>query len=379
MRTQRSKVGRAAFMQSRPKLPGAHRVEKRHPSGGMTIYWYRYRGGPAMARYVGKTMSEAYALERDQATALARAYAQQETPAKQDQETVRSLVIAYRRSPSGFRRLAPSTAKQWERYLSEIVQRFGTMPLAALPSLKARKAFIAWRDERSATPRTADYAMTVLKRVMSWGKANAVVAINPVEKVEGIYRANRADQIVTDAELKAIINIAPIHQRPLIRFASETGMRRGDLVRLRWDHVEDRYIQLETGKSRGRKRVTVPITPATREVLESLRARREMMTAGGKVPSAFVFLGETGLPFKENSVTQAWGRACADLSIDKHFHDLRGTAITRFVKAGLRDDQIADIVGWERNRVEDIRKAYVDADAISIHIANQLEQRRSAG
>ncbi|MEA3473258.1 MAG: tyrosine-type recombinase/integrase [Pseudomonadota bacterium] len=332
-----------------------------------------------MARYVGKTMAEAYAVERAQAPKLALVYGQKVIPASPDQKTVRSLVIEYRRSPTGFRRLAPSTAKQWERHLSDIVKRFGDMPLAALPSLRAKRLFLAWRDERAATPRTADYAMTVLKRVMSWGKAHAIIEVNPVEKVEGIYRVNRAEQIVTDAELKSIIEIAPVHQRPLIKFASETGMRRGDIVRLKWDYIEDRYIQLETGKSRGRKRITVPITPATREVLEALKIARQQMIDAGKVPSAFVFVGETGLPFKENSVTQAWGRACTELAIDKHFHDLRGTAITRFVKANLRDDEIADIVGWERNRVEGIRKAYVDADAISIHIANQLEQRATAG
>ena len=156
-------------------------------------------------------------------------------------------------------------------------------------------------------------------------------------------------------------------------------MRRGDIVRLKWDHVADNYIQFETGKSRGRKRVTIPLTAATRKVLQSLREARLSVIAEGRVPSAFVFIGDGGLPFKENSVTQAWGRACTELGIDKHFHDLRGTAITRFVKAGLKDGDIADIVGWARHRVENIRKSYVDADAISIHLANQLERREAAG
>lgn len=373
MRTQRSKAGRAAFMQSRPKLPGAHRVEKRHPNGGMTIYWYRYRGGPAIGRYAGKTMAEAYALERDQAPALASAYAQKQAPVERDGENIRSLVIAYRRAPGGFRRLAPSTAKQWDRHLSEIVDRFGTMPLVALSSLKARKTFISWRDERASTPRTADYKMTVLKRLMSWGKSNAFIETNPVEKVENIYKVNRADQIVSSAELTAILGFVTENQRPLIKLASETGIRRGDAVRLRWDHVAGNYIQFETRKSRGRARVTIPLTSSSREVLEPLKRQRDEVIADGRVPSPYVFVGNKGLPFQENTITQTWGRACAELGITKHFHDLRGTAITRFAKANLSDDQIADIVGWERHRVEHIRKAYVDADAISIHLANRLE------
>jgi integrase len=39
---------------------------------------------------------------------------------------------------------------------------------------------------------------------------------------------------------------------------------------------------------------------------------------------------------------------------DLHFHDLRGTAATRFYNAGLSVRVIAEIIGWEEDHVSKI-------------------------
>lgn len=42
-----------------------------------------------------------------------------------------------------------------------------------------------------------------------------------------------------------------------------------------------------------------------------------------------------------------------------HFHDLRGTAATRFYTAGLSERVIAEIMGWEEEHVGKIIRRYV--------------------
>ena len=44
---------------------------------------------------------------------------------------------------------------------------------------------------------------------------------------------------------------------------------------------------------------------------------------------------------------------------DLHFHDLRGTAVTKFYIAGLPVRVIAEIMGWEEETVEKIIRRYV--------------------
>lgn len=43
----------------------------------------------------------------------------------------------------------------------------------------------------------------------------------------------------------------------------------------------------------------------------------------------------------------------------RRFHDLRGTACTALVKAGLSDAEIEDWMGWEEGQAKSMRKRYV--------------------
>ncbi|WP_157677931.1 hypothetical protein [Brevundimonas diminuta] len=56
-----------------------------------------------------------------------------------------------------------------------------------------------------------------------------------------------------------------------------------------------------------------------------------------------------------------------------HLHDLRGTAATFFLQAGIEEKQVADLLGWDIERVHEIAKRYVSADAIAEGMLAKLE------
>jgi hypothetical protein len=60
--------------------------------------------------------------------------------------------------------------------------------------------------------------------------------------------------------------------------------------------------------------------------------------------------------------------------VDKHFIDLRGTAVTGFCKVALTDEEVADIMGWEPARVRAIRKRYVDRTRIAEGIVTRIQR-----
>jgi integrase len=60
-----------------------------------------------------------------------------------------------------------------------------------------------------------------------------------------------------------------------------------------------------------------------------------------------------------------------------HFHDLRGTAATRFYVAGLTERVIAEIMGWEEDYVSRIIRRYVDRGAATRAIILQLNKTRT--
>ena len=61
---------------------------------------------------------------------------------------------------------------------------------------------------------------------------------------------------------------------------------------------------------------------------------------------------------------------------DLHFHDLRGTAATRFYVAGLSQRVIAEIMGWEEAHVARIIRRYVDRNAATRAAIAQLSRGR---
>ena len=106
-----------------------------------------------------------------------------------------------------------------------------------------------------------------------------------------------------------------------------------------------------------------------REVLDNIPKR-----------STRVLTNTRQLPWTRNSFSGAFNRAkktagMADRNL--HFHDLRGTAATKFYVAGLSKRVIGEILAWSEDNVEKIINRYVDRTAATKAIIRQLNARRN--
>lgn len=206
-----------------------------------------------------------------------------------------------------------------------------------------------------------------------------LIDTNPAEGIKQLYEVNRADIIVTDDEVSAILRNATPQARYAIRLAAATGLRRGDLVALKWDDVREDHIELTTQKSRGRTFVIAPLVGDGRAVIDELIAARESVIASGRVPSAYVLTSERGTQWLGPSVTQAFIRAAKEAGVDKSLHDLRGTAATRFILQGFNPQEVASFIGWEQKRVDQIIRRYVDAGRVAREAIQRVEAQRATG
>lgn len=357
------------------KLPKAHRVifglNGGLAGGRVAIYWYRRRGQtPAIARFEGANLAKAMAAEAAGVDQLVAAYgAQRELPPAQ---TVKDLVTAYKAAPNGFKRVADSTRASWSPWLDAIVAEFGDLPLKAVGAKGLRADIVAWRDRYAATPRAADMGMQVLTRVFNWALDRELVDKNPAAGVEGLYDVNRADIIVEPAELEAVLTHMTPRAQLATRLAAATGLRRGDLIDLRWSEVGDFHIERAANKSTTGRRLLVPLIAEARQVLAELRK----LNKASPTPSTHVLTAKAGKPWHKDGLGVAWWRAAGKAKVDKHFNDLRGTACTRFYLTidRVTDEEVADIMAWEPARCRAIRKRYVDAARIAQGIVARIER-----
>jgi integrase len=82
---------------------------------------------------------------------------------------------------------------------------------------------------------------------------------------------------------------------------------------------------------------------------------------------------------KANGFGTAFNRAKINVGMndrDLHFHDLRGTAATRFYIAGLSNRVIAEILAWSEDQVERIIRRYVARGAATKAAIQQLNEAR---
>lgn len=129
-------------------------------------------------------------------------------------------------------------------------------------------------------------------------------------------------------EYKLLLQHAPPSLVPIIRFAIETGMRRGELTAAKREHVKGSTLHIPETKTQ--KPRTIPLSRAALRVKEKASAQ-----LNGKL------FGLTA-----DAITKAYNRACADAGIkDLRFHDLRHEAISRFFERGLEIQEVAAISG----------------------------------
>lgn len=173
----------------RINLKGINSITKRLADGTLRTYWYAWKGGPPLR---GEPGTPEFIASYNEAAARKVVL---------PRGTLLSILQQYQESED-FTGLAASTRRSYIALIVRIEKAFGDFPLAALTDRRTRGIFKAWRDRIATVSgrRQADYAWTVLARVLSWGLDRGLVAANPCERGGRLYHGSRADKIWTAAD-----------------------------------------------------------------------------------------------------------------------------------------------------------------------------------
>lgn len=308
-------------------------IKTRLASGQRVEYHYAWRGGP---RLPGLPGSPEYL--RAWAEAL-------DSSARTRKGELLSLIVAYRKSPE-FQRLNPATARSYNRHLDEIITRFGDMPLAALENKAVRRHFIDYRNEFQDRPRTADYAMQTLKRLLSWCVDEAYLEHNHAAPIGRLYRVDRSEDIVNAPDLQDLLSAASPALRRVILAAVFTGLRESNLLALTRFHDRGDSIIMKTTK-RGRK-VIIPILPEFRALIDE--------TPRGQ---SHILVNSKGEPWTPDGLRSSFAKLKVKAGVECKFHDLRRTAATFMMARGVGSDILALLFGWSLETVEDMKRTYI--------------------
>lgn len=225
--------------------------------------------------------------------------------------------------------------RSWDRdeiSLAHLKAAFKDMALAALGAEDVERYKAARKAEVSPATVNRELAClkTLLNKAVEWGRIGANVAA----RVKKLKEAPPRERILSSAEARRLLDAASPMLRTILTVALGTGMRRGEILGLKWTDLDlvRGFISLMTSKSgKGRK---IPMSGAVAAALGAVPHRGE-----------YVFQNpETGQPLR--GVQDAFRAALETAKIEGlRFHDLRHTAASKMVEAGVDLVTVSKILG----------------------------------
>lgn len=320
------------------ELKGINTVRKRLADGTIRVYYYHRATGIRLTGEHGtlEFIQSYLAAEKSMQTRL--------------DGTLNGLIRDYTASPE-FGKRRESTQREYKRMLTKVEQKFGAMPISLLDDPRIRRDFMEWRAKvaKESGEREADNRLSVVSAMLTWGVRNGIIFNNHVRNFERLYHSDRSDIIWLPEHVEAFMEVAPVELQRVMIVALHTGLRQGDIRRLKWSHYDGEALDLRESK-RGRE-VVIPCTRALKSMLDGMEPTSE-----------FVLTTKTGCPWQKRYLSESWTEAekLAGLAeLDLHFHDLRGTAITMLSQAGSNPQQIAAITGHSLQTVVRILDKYL--------------------
>ena len=200
-----------------------------------------------------------------------------------------------------------------------------------------KQHFIQYRDDRMnvVTSGSVGAELALMKRVLDTAAKNWGLGIpyNPIKDIEFPRGSTERNRRLKEGERERLLTAASsqrnIYIAPAIEFAIETGMRRSEMLGLRWCDLdlENGFASLYDTKNGEDRRV-----PLTRRCVEVLRT----------VPQDH----EGVFPISANCLHLAWVRARNKAEVTNlRFHDLRHEAVSRFFEMGMSVPEVALISG----------------------------------
>ena len=224
----------------------------------------------------------------------------------------------------------------WKRdvlSLKHLLPVFGPLNLSQINKGRV-EAYMRQRREKVTGP-TVNREVACLRKVLSYAVEQGHLDTNPLRGIKMFQESAARQPVLTPEDEIRLLRASPEWLRWIIRLAIATGCRRGELLALRWRHVdiENGAIIIEDSKSGDSRRV-----PIHRDLFEDLKAKR------GK-PDDHVIVQADGTPPHKDWVAHKYANVVKKLGLNLRYHDLRHVAGTRLLSTGANLPEVASFLG----------------------------------
>ena len=171
----------------------------------------------------------------------------------------------------------------------------------------------------------------ILKKAVEWGK----IAHSPITDVKLLKERNTRTRYLEEEEIRKLLEESPEHLKAILITALNTGMRKGEILGLKWKDIAFRQRVIVLLDTKNNERREVPINKLLFKVLLAVKKNPD---------SPYVFSKKNGKPYSNvrRSFETTKGKAGIE---DFRFHDLRHTFASHLVMAGVGLKTVQELLG----------------------------------
>ncbi len=241
-----------------------------------------------------------------------------------------------------------------------VIPELGDIRLQKLDKPTIQRAIIKWSNGYASS--TTRQIMTVFKQILREAVSSGLLRRNPAQGVV-LPRVQRKEPAALDeqetVELLRKLRDTKLYLPTLI--AVTTGMRRGEILGLKWDAIEGNTVSVtetiaSTGEIRppktelGRRCIVLPASVVTALADHKAEQEKEREAAGAIwKDTGYVFTRADGSPWSANEISCNFTRLTRRLGFKIRFHDLRHTHASQLLKAGVHVKVVASRLGHDPN------------------------------
>ena len=235
--------------------------------------------------------------------------------------------------------------------LKVLLPHFGEWSIGRISKSAVREYRILRHKEKQLTETTLNRDIEVLRHLLYWAMDEGFITANPLARIRLPRQRRKPRPILSFEEEVKLLSAAAPHLRQIVIGALDSGMRRGELLSQRAEHIDlNRRVLLVThSKTAGGESREIPLTARLAHLLATLKHDK---TEG----LVFTFKGR---PIQR--IKTAWKAAVRRSGIRYfRFHDLRHTFNTRLMEAGVLQDVRKALMGHSSG--EEVNSLYTHVE-----------------
>jgi len=195
-------------------------------------------------------------------------------------------------------------------------------------------------NQGEVSPATVNREVACLKAIFNWSIKSKKATENPVKQVKLFKENNTRTRYLEEDEARRLLDACIYWFRPIVITALTTGMRKGEILSLKWDDINWKQNIIFLKNTKNSRNREIPICSLLSKVLLECHERTD---------GIFVFCNDQKRHLNDNRYFYTlFNRALKFAGIqDFRFHDLRHTAASYLVMGGVDLATVKEILGHQ--------------------------------